>query len=128
MESTADPSGPAGRPFSATRLRASIPAEPGRQHAAWSRVSGAGGSTTLAGVMCPGRVLPRTLVLAIALSLAPLQASAATDAGDGDVRAWIGRYCTPLGCRAAPASSFADAAGFAVAAAAVVRLARRRQA
>jgi hypothetical protein len=53
--------------------------------------------------------------------------SHAADADDG-VAAWVGRYCTPQGCRGSLESAVGNAAGFGAAALAAALVARRRPA
>jgi hypothetical protein len=68
-------------------------------------------------------------VLLAMSSVAPSPARAATPAEEArDAKDWVGRYCTPLGCRGSTESAFGNAAGFAVAAGSVAVLARRRRA
>jgi hypothetical protein len=54
--------------------------------------------------------------------------AAATDATDAGVGAWVGRYCTPQGCRGSLESAVGNAAGFGAAALAAAFVARRRSA
>ena len=60
-----------------------------------------------------------------ALAIAPHAATAAHPE-DEAVESWVGRYCTPLGCRGAGDSALANAIGFATAAAAILLIRRRR--
>ena len=59
------------------------------------------------------------------IAASPASADDATDAG---VAAWVGRYCTPQGCRGSLESAVGNAAGFGAAALAAVFVARRRSA
>jgi hypothetical protein len=59
------------------------------------------------------------------LAFAPLAARATADA-EAEAERWAGRYCTPFGCGGSAASVVSDAAGFAIAAAAIYLIRRRR--
>jgi len=64
---------------------------------------------------------------AAATAPSPAGASNAADSDDA-VAAWVGRYCTPQGCRGSLESAVGNAAGFGAAALAAALVARRRPA
>lgn len=72
------------------------------------------------------RVL-RAATLALSLA-APGVAAATPSEAEEDVSAWVGRYCTPLGCAGAAQSALGNTFGFGAAALTVGWLARRRRA
>jgi len=92
-------------------------------------VSRGGPSTTLAPVQRSRRLGARILALAtLAVALGPVAAVRAASPSEAEASQWVGRYCTPLGCRGEAGAGLANAAGFAGASGAVVLLARRRRA
>jgi hypothetical protein len=74
------------------------------------------------------RIRPLTRGVLLALAAAALGAgpASASDATDDGVAAWVGRYCTPAGCRGSLESAIGNAAGFGAAALAAGFVARRR--
>ena len=67
-------------------------------------------------------------MVALLLAASPARATSNASQADEATAGWIGRYCTPQGCRGPLESAAANAAGFGGAALAAVFLARRRRA
>jgi MYXO-CTERM domain-containing protein len=78
-------------------------------------------------VQRPARLRAALLCLALGLCAGiPVPARATAPEADA-VAAWVGRYCTPQGCRGSLESALGNAAGFGAAALAAAFVARRRR-